>query len=83
MKEVERNYTGLGRRQVARPKGGMSSPRLGKMFELPEMETCPWLVQNRVVYVYVRVCVCVCVRQRVRDCFTGCTPTPAQPACRL
>ena len=51
MKEVERNYTGLGRRQVASPKGGMSSPRLGKMFELPEMETCPWLVQNRVVYV--------------------------------
>ena len=43
MKEVERNYTGLGRQQVARPKGGMSSPRLGKIFELPEMETCPWL----------------------------------------
>ena len=66
MKEVERNYTGLGRRQVASPKGGMSSPRLGKMFELPEMETCPWLVQNRVVYVYVsvRACVCVCVCDR-------------------
>lgn len=64
------------KRASARLKGWMISPRLGRILEFPGMETCPWLVCSRCVFV------CVWERERERVASQGvcaCTKDPPLP----